>query len=106
MRFLLLELLDVELCVDARFNKAAIDNLVMAEDRILMIKSLVHRFTDADTINGKVPKAWTADFIKHKGEGQIFLLHGSPGIGKTYVSIHSQGRTQNLTPTLNKVNSN
>lgn len=94
MRFPLPELLDAELCVDVRFNKAAIDNLVMPEDRILMIKSLVHRFTDADAINGKVPKAWTADFIKHKGEGQIFLLHGSPGIGKTYVSIHSQEKIE------------
>ena len=27
-------------------------------------------------------KAWSADFIKEKGEGQIFL-HGTPGVGKT-----------------------
>jgi SpoVK/Ycf46/Vps4 family AAA+-type ATPase len=26
---------------------------------------------------------WSADFIKGKGEGQIFLLHGAPGVGKT-----------------------
>ncbi|ROW03607.1 hypothetical protein VPNG_07168 [Cytospora leucostoma] len=80
------ELLDAELCADANFNKTAIENLVMPEDRIFLIKSLVHRFTSSDAINGKVPKAWTADFIQHKGEGQIFLLHGSPGVGKTYTA--------------------
>lgn len=78
--------------MDAKFNTAAIENLVMPEDRIFLIKSLVHRFTSSDAINGEVPKAWTADFIQHKGEGQIFLLHGSPGVGKTYVSLHLSGR--------------
>ena len=28
-------------------------------------------------------KEWSADFIEGKGEGQIFLLHGRPGVGKT-----------------------
>lgn len=26
---------------------------------------------------------FSADFIRGKGEGQVFLLHGSPGVGKT-----------------------
>jgi hypothetical protein len=26
---------------------------------------------------------WAADFIKGKGHGLIFLLHGRPGVGKT-----------------------
>lgn len=30
--------------------------------------------------------AWSADFIRSKGEGQIFLLHGPPGVGKTYTA--------------------
>lgn len=29
---------------------------------------------------------WKADFIENKGAGQIFLLHGSPGVGKTYTA--------------------
>ncbi|KAK2758235.1 hypothetical protein FQN54_004079 [Arachnomyces sp. PD_36] len=33
-------------------------------------------------INSKVP--WSADFIKNKGEGVAVLLHGPPGVGKTY----------------------
>lgn len=28
-------------------------------------------------------KDWSADIIPGKGEGQIFLLHGRPGVGKT-----------------------
>ncbi|GFF22121.1 ATPase family AAA domain-containing protein 3B [Aspergillus udagawae] len=27
---------------------------------------------------------WSADFIKDKGEGVVVLLHGPPGVGKTY----------------------
>jgi AAA+ superfamily predicted ATPase len=26
---------------------------------------------------------WPSDFVKNKGEGRIFLLHGPPGVGKT-----------------------
>lgn len=60
----------------------------MKEERKSVIKSLVHRYSavDTDADGTQVPKPWTADFIKNKGEGQIFLLHGSPGVGKTYVS--------------------
>lgn len=31
-------------------------------------------------------KSWRADFIQNKGEGQIFLLHGPSGVGKTYTA--------------------
>ncbi|GME23628.1 hypothetical protein BDV95DRAFT_572261 [Neofusicoccum parvum] len=30
--------------------------------------------------------AWSADFIEGKGRGLIFLLHGTPGVGKTYTA--------------------
>ncbi|SMR55296.1 unnamed protein product [Zymoseptoria tritici ST99CH_1E4] len=29
-------------------------------------------------------RSWSADFIEGKGAGQIVLLHGPPGVGKTY----------------------
>lgn len=79
---------DVACCNDVVFNTSAIDSLVMKEERKSVIKSLVHRYTAGDAPAGGTPatKPWTADFIKNKGEGQIFLLHGSPGVGKTYVS--------------------
>lgn len=58
----------------------------MPDERKMIIKSLVYRFSDNDAINGKIPAPWTADFVQNNGEGQIFLLHGSPGVGKTLVS--------------------
>ncbi|GLA83351.1 hypothetical protein AtubIFM56815_007543 [Aspergillus tubingensis] len=32
----------------------------------------------------KTQNLWSADFIKDKGEGVVVLLHGPPGVGKTY----------------------
>ena len=29
---------------------------------------------------------WTADFVKGKGNARIFLLHGPPGVGKSYTA--------------------
>lgn len=44
--------------------------------------------------------AWSADFVKGKGEGLIFLLHGKPGVGKTYtageLSRHEKPRHTDL----------
>lgn len=50
-----------------------------------MIQALVQKFSN--NTSGSTYKSWSADFIKNKGEGRVFLLHGSPGVGKTYVSI-------------------
>lgn len=43
---------------------------------------------------------WAADFVENKGKGLIFLLHGKPGVGKTYTaevrskSLQSTGRRE------------
>lgn len=62
----------------------------MSEDRKIMIKALVYRYTDPGTSNSNISAPWAADFIENKGDGQIFLLHGSPGVGKTYVCTSMQ----------------
>ncbi|RYO75025.1 hypothetical protein DL764_010597 [Monosporascus ibericus] len=38
--------------------------------------------------HGKVlsQELWTADFVEGKGNGLIFLLHGGPGVGKTFTA--------------------
>ncbi|TLD14911.1 hypothetical protein PspLS_10843 [Pyricularia sp. CBS 133598] len=46
----------------------------------MIIKPLVHRYTDRNS------KPWSADYIENEGNGQIFLLHGSPGVGKTFTA--------------------
>ncbi|KAI0376345.1 hypothetical protein F5Y04DRAFT_285993 [Hypomontagnella monticulosa] len=78
------EKLHISHCHEAKIKVTAIDTLVMPEDRKDMIKALVHKFTGPSARSSS--GAWAADFISNKGEGQIFLLHGSPGVGKTYTA--------------------
>lgn len=75
------EQLHVDKCHLPKNNAGAIDTLVMPPERKEMIKALVQKFTGSQPT-----KTWGADFIESKGEGQIFLLHGSPGVGKTYTA--------------------
>ncbi|KAJ4232954.1 hypothetical protein NW757_013739 [Fusarium falciforme] len=77
--------LDVAHCRPTKANFRAIDSLVMPNERLNMIKALIQKFTNTEP--GKAPqRAWAADFIENKGEGQIFLLHRGPGVGKTYTA--------------------
>ncbi|CAG8959320.1 hypothetical protein HYFRA_00013090 [Hymenoscyphus fraxineus] len=72
--------LNVECCSNPKIKNRAIDNLVMPADRLMLIKALVKKYTDNHSLTGKgIIRPWTADFIQNKGEGQLFLLHGSPG---------------------------
>jgi hypothetical protein len=59
----------------------------MNDDRKMMIKGLVYKFTDPRYATANKQQVWAADFIKGKGDGQIFLLHGGPGVGKSFVSF-------------------
>ena len=58
------------------------DNLVLDQETKRTIEALVWNYALTDT---KV-QSWSTDFVKNKGEGRIFLLHGSPGVGKTYAT--------------------
>jgi hypothetical protein len=81
--------LDVDCCSDPKIAKSAIENLVLPADKLELIKALVHKFSSSSR-NKKTNKAesatWSADPIPNKGEGQIFLLHGPPGAGKTFTA--------------------
>jgi SpoVK/Ycf46/Vps4 family AAA+-type ATPase len=63
---------------EPRIDTSAIDHLVIDPDNKKIIKSIVKTYTDKSIDN-----LFSADFIHGKGEGQIFLLHGPPGTGKT-----------------------
>lgn len=52
--------------------------LVIEDSHLKMIKALT-----ASQI-GTATTSWAADSIKNKGQGVIILLHGQPGVGKTY----------------------
>ncbi|CAF3451924.1 unnamed protein product [Fusarium graminearum] len=77
--------LDVTYCNPPRPNIRAIDTLVMPTQRKDMIKALIQKFTTND-LDKTRQQAWRADYIENKGDGRIFLLHGSPGVGKTYTA--------------------
>jgi hypothetical protein len=54
-------------------------NLVLESEIKDTIEALVCNYAQTDS---KVD-SWGKDFVRDKGEGRIFLLHGSPGVGKT-----------------------
>ncbi|KKY39134.1 hypothetical protein UCDDA912_g00845 [Diaporthe ampelina] len=64
---------------DVRCDTEAFEYLVLDEGVKSTVKALTGKFASLD---GKV-SPWPNDFVRNKGEGRIFLLHGSPGVGKT-----------------------
>jgi hypothetical protein len=61
-------------------DKEAFKYLVLDDDIKTTVKALIGKF--ASSTDGSIAP-WGNDFVKNKGEGRIFLLHGSPGVGKT-----------------------
>jgi len=58
------------------FNTKLLDeHLVLSEKRIALLKALASSFTRTDGDMASAPmRRWTADFVKGKGNSQIFLL--------------------------------
>lgn len=70
------------------FNDEAFNNLVLPEEKKDLILSLVQQQDD----NGD----GFDDLIKGKGKGLIFLLHGPPGVGKTFTAGKGTASMPNL----------
>ncbi|KAF2258988.1 P-loop containing nucleoside triphosphate hydrolase protein [Lojkania enalia] len=78
------ELLDVNGFSEPKFEENMIDNLVMDEKRVSILKALAKSFIRINSLGEKSEREpWSADFVKRKGNGLIFLLHGKLGVGKT-----------------------
>lgn len=72
-----------------------IENLVMNQRRKDTLKALASSFARIDRKGENLAKdMWSADFIKGKGSGLIFLLHGQPGVGKTYTAGEFSGNAE------------
>ncbi|KAF4843503.1 Protein MSP1 [Colletotrichum siamense] len=56
--------------------KEEVPEAIVSGEKLKIIKALAERQMSA--------KPWSADYIKNKGEGVVILLHGPPGVGKTY----------------------
>lgn len=95
------ELVDVSNLSPARFQPDILSTLVMKEGRIEMIKALSQKYIRS-TERTKDARAefWSADFIRGKGKSQIILLHGKPGVGKTYTAECIAEHTQRPLMTL------
>lgn len=66
------------------FQQEMIDHLVMDQSRINMLKALSKSYMRINKRGESIEhEPWAADFVKGKGNGLIFLLHGKPGVGKT-----------------------
>lgn len=68
---------DVSHLTEVKQSTESIDNLIIDAKELKMIKALSDQRNDSAEI-------WAADFIEGKGSGKIVLLHGPPGVGKTY----------------------
>jgi hypothetical protein len=66
---------------EMKFNPTAFDKLALAEEKKTMIAALVR--------SGQGSAVRFDDMIKGKGKGIIFLLHGPPGVGKTFTAGES-----------------
>ncbi|KAK7424337.1 hypothetical protein QQX98_000605 [Neonectria punicea] len=91
---------------EATFDKSLFDRLVMKNETKEYIQRLTQMYirgasqptlqettyftkissVHKNTRRKKADTMWTADFIKGKGEGLTILLHGRPGVGKTYTA--------------------
>lgn len=69
---------------EPNFDENMIDNLVMDNKRVQTLKALAKSFVRLNRFGKESEREpWSADFVKGKGNGLIFLLHGKPGVGKT-----------------------
>ena len=86
-------MLHVRNFTEPSFDEQMIDNsLVMDEQRKTTLKALAKSFARQNKHSELVTRDWwSADFVKGKGSGLIFLLHGSPGTGKVSAMIFSRG---------------
>ncbi|TGJ82078.1 hypothetical protein E0Z10_g6690 [Xylaria hypoxylon] len=73
-------------CVNLSFlkpikcNRDAFKDLVLEDGIKMTVKALIGKL--ATEPEGRL-LPWSTDFVQNKGEGRIFLLHGTPGVGKT-----------------------
>ncbi|KAK1962267.1 ATPase [Colletotrichum sublineola] len=67
-----------------RFDENMISHLVMSEQRLKTLKALSKSFARVNKHGEGIEEPnWSADFVRGKGNGLTFLLHGKPGVGKT-----------------------
>ncbi|KAH8900654.1 P-loop containing nucleoside triphosphate hydrolase protein [Thozetella sp. PMI_491] len=70
-----------------RFQREMIKTLVIDESRRSTLVSLAESYARLDRHGRELTwQPWSADYVDGKGNGLIFLLHGGPGVGKTFTA--------------------
>ncbi|KAI0377552.1 P-loop containing nucleoside triphosphate hydrolase protein [Hypomontagnella monticulosa] len=70
---------NVEHLEEVKFDKEAFKYLVLDDEIKLTVRALIGKFARAKC----QVSPWPNDFVRNKAQGRVFLLHGSPGVGKT-----------------------
>lgn len=72
---------------DPKFDRGMIKFLEMETKQLERLKALATAYSRKDKNGKKIDHAsWSADFVQGKGKGLTFLLHGKPGVGKTWTA--------------------
>lgn len=72
------------------FDESMLDSLVMDQARIKILKALAKSYIRVTQRGDHIEHdPWAADFVRGKGSGLIFLLHGKSGVGKTVTAGQS-----------------
>jgi hypothetical protein len=82
--------LDIEGLQEPQFDDRIFDNLVLPKRIKDTLQTLASHNNRTEGVAGR---SFTADFIRGKGEGQVWLLHGNPGVGKTCAAGERSGPT-------------
>ena len=118
MRQHLLEWLHVDGFQEPVFDRSLFDYLVLKDSTKELIKSLTEMYvkdsaaqsreegkyyTDITTVHRRLKPTrtqpmWSADFVQGKGDSLVFLLHGKPGVGRTYTAGRCKLSTTTITP--------
>lgn len=79
--------MDINNLKEPNFDKDMINHLVMEPGLAETLKFLTMGYSRVNILGESLaPGLWAADFVEGKGSGLIFLLHGSPGVGKTFTA--------------------
>ena len=68
----------VDLIKDVEYNSEAFKDLLLPASQKSLVHALVKNHGSSDDV--------LDDMIKGKGKGLVFVLHGAPGVGKTFTA--------------------
>lgn len=86
--------LDVDKITDCSFQETMIDDLQVSDETKRLIQALSQSYatrgshhhdhdSEAARAEPSSSSTWSSEFVPNKGRGQVLLLHGKPGVGKT-----------------------